>query len=299
MFSEKSVIPNGVRNELGPMIPENHSSIDRLQSLVAQSFDTLESILNNPEVSAQDKATVALKILEMVGTSPQFSKSISLPNSGFQKPSSLSSTLFSESFSSNNLPAKYYQIDNFLSPEENQKLLEIALKHSDDFIGSTTSTQASDYRKSAVLYATFFPEFYQIIRQKLLGILGGILKHLNHPSFSISEVEMQLTAHNDGCYYKIHNDSGSPETCTREFTYVYYFYREPKSFSGGELRIYETDLQETSLERHENFQIVEPRNNSIVFFDSRSKHEVMPVICPSRIFADSRFTINGWLRRGE
>ncbi|MEA5510813.1 2OG-Fe(II) oxygenase [Crocosphaera sp. UHCC 0190] len=295
MFSEKSVIPNGVRNELGSIIPENYSSIDRLQSLVAQSFDTLESILNNPEFSAQDKAAVALKILEMVGTSPQLTNSLSLPNACCQKTSSPSSTLLH----SNNLPAKYYQIDNFLSPKENQKLLEIALQYSDNFIGSTTSTQASDYRKSAVLYATFFPEFYQIIRQKLLGMIGGILKQLNHPSFSISEVEMQLTAHNDGCYYKIHNDSGSPETCTREFTYVYYFYREPKSFSGGELRIYETDLQETSLERHENFQIVEPRNNSIVFFDSRSKHEVMPVSCSSRIFANSRFTINGWLRRGE
>jgi Rps23 Pro-64 3,4-dihydroxylase Tpa1-like proline 4-hydroxylase len=26
-------------------------------------------------------------------------------------------------------------------------------------------------------------------------------------------------------------------------------------------------------------------------------HEVLPIYCASRAFADSRFTINGWIRR--
>lgn len=34
----------------------------------------------------------------------------------------------------------------------------------------------------------------------------------------------------------------------------------------------------------------------IIFFLSRYMHEVLPVKCPSRNFADSRFTINGWIR---
>ena len=54
---------------------------------------------------------------------------------------------------------------------------------------------------------------------------------------------MQLTAHNDGCYYKIHNDAGSEKTANREISYVYYFYQEPKAFSGGELKIYDTELK--------------------------------------------------------
>jgi hypothetical protein len=44
---------------------------------------------------------------------------------------------------------------------------------------------------------------------------------------------------------------------------------------------------------------VEPRHNSIIFFPSEYMHEVMPVICPSREFVDSRFTINGWVRRPD
>jgi Rps23 Pro-64 3,4-dihydroxylase Tpa1-like proline 4-hydroxylase len=40
-----------------------------------------------------------------------------------------------------------------------------------------------------------------------------------------------------------------------------------------------------------------PPQNSIVFFPSSYLHEVMPVSCPSRAFADSRLTVNGWLHR--
>jgi Rps23 Pro-64 3,4-dihydroxylase Tpa1-like proline 4-hydroxylase len=37
--------------------------------------------------------------------------------------------------------------------------------------------------------------------------------------------------------------------------------------------------------------------NQIVFFPSETLHEVLPVECPSGEFADSRFTVNGWLHR--
>ena len=47
----------------------------------------------------------------------------------------------------------------------------------------------------------------------------------------------------------------------------------------------------------ESFQIVEPRNNSIVFFNAAVMHEIMPVVVPSKQFRDSRFTVNGWVER--
>ncbi|MEO1802338.1 MAG: 2OG-Fe(II) oxygenase, partial [Cyanobacteria bacterium J06629_2] len=115
--------------------------------------------------------------------------------------------------------------------------------------------------------------------------------------FFISHVEMQMTAHNDGCFYKVHSDAGSAKTQTRELTYVYYFYKEPKAFTGGELKIYDTQMVGEKFIQRDNSKIVEPRNNSIVFFNSRCKHEVLPIACPSRQFDDSRFTLNGWLRR--
>lgn len=107
---------------------------------------------------------------------------------------------------------------------------------------------------------------------------------------------MQMTAHNDGCFYKIHNDSGDKLTATRILTYVYYFYQEPKAFSGGELRLYNTELEGARQTALSQFEDIEPRNNSIVFFDSRCMHEVRPIHCPSRHFTQGRFTLNGWLR---
>jgi SM-20-related protein len=195
------------------------------------------------------------------------------------------------------LPAHFYQIDQFLSATDHAIALQTALTKAEEFVGSTTTTAADNYRQSAILYATLYPDLYHLLRQKIIDSLPRILQHLQMPAFNLTEVEMQMTAHNDGCFYKIHNDSGDVPTATRQLTYVYYFCQEPQAFSGGELKIYDTELKNGGQKELDRTQIVTPRNNSIVFFDSRLMHEVLPVSCPSRAFQDSRFTLNGWLRR--
>lgn len=193
------------------------------------------------------------------------------------------------------LDSQYIQIDNFLTSTETRQLLDYVFGQKSAFIPSSTSTNEANYRRSLVLHS--FPEFSQLIISKVREILPDILNKLNLPLFSASQIETQLTAHNDGNYYKVHNDNGSPETATRELTYVYYFYQEPKAFSGGELLIYDSKIENSYYKKAETFQTVEPRNNSIVFFLSRYLHEVLPISCPSQDFKNSRFTINGWIRR--
>lgn len=122
--------------------------------------------------------------------------------------------------------------DDFLSPEENQNALAIALGQQEDFVPSSTTSKADNYRQSSILYATYFPQFYHQLKRKILVALPQIWHPLNHSPFSVTQVEMQLTVHGDGCYYKVHNDSGSPETITRELTYVYYVHSQPAQFSG-------------------------------------------------------------------
>jgi Rps23 Pro-64 3,4-dihydroxylase Tpa1-like proline 4-hydroxylase len=197
----------------------------------------------------------------------------------------------------NVLNSHYIQIDNFLSPEDHERLVKYVLAKKSAFTSTNTSTNEKNYRRSMVLYS--FPEFSELIVNKIQAMFPDIISKLDIPSFDISQIESQLTAHNDGNFYKIHNDNGSKETATRELTYVYYFYREPKKFSGGELVIYDSKVENNFYVSAESFKTVEPRNNSIVFFLSRYMHEVLPVNCPSKSFADSRFTINGWVRRTE
>ncbi|MEG4627343.1 2OG-Fe(II) oxygenase [Microcoleus sp. w1-18aA5] len=195
------------------------------------------------------------------------------------------------------LISRYAQIDNFLTPAEKNKLLKYVLAKESEFVSTSTSTNAEDYRRSMVLHS--FPEFSELMVNRIKAILPDVLKSLNIPSFSLGEIEAQLTMHNDNNFYKLHNDSGSPDTASRFFTYVYYFYREPKAFSGGELQIYDSKIENNFYVADKTFRTVEPRNNSIVFFLSRYMHEVLRVSCPSKAFADSRFTINGWVRKAS
>ncbi|WGV27357.1 2OG-Fe(II) oxygenase [Halotia branconii] len=193
------------------------------------------------------------------------------------------------------LNSHYIQIENFLPPQEYEQLINYVLDKESDFVATSTSTKDQDYRRSMVLYS--FPEFTELIVKRIQEIMGDVISKLGLPSFVISQIECQLTAHNDGNYYKMHNDNGSPETATRELTYVYYFNKQPKAFSGGELIIYDSKIENNFYVNAESYKKLEPLNNSIVFFISRYMHEVLPVICPSKAFADSRFTINGWVRR--
>jgi SM-20-related protein len=193
------------------------------------------------------------------------------------------------------LISRYVQIENFLTAEDHQQLMDYTLRREADFVSTQTSTKAANYRDSRVLYS--FPEFANLISDRIQQVFPDIMAQLQLPLFPISQIEAQLTAHNHGNFYKVHNDNGSQETATRELTYVYYFYRQPKPFSGGELVIYDSKVKDNFYVQAETFKVVQPLNNSIVFFLSRYLHEVLPVDCPSQQFADSRFTINGWIRR--
>jgi SM-20-related protein len=72
---------------------------------------------------------------------------------------------------------------------------------------------------------------------------------------------------------------------------VYYFHRLPKSFSGGALRVYPL----AGREKSNTFVEIEPVNDTLVFFPWWFPHEVLPVVCPSGQFEDSRFAVNCWV----
>ncbi|OCQ99211.1 proline hydroxylase [Oscillatoriales cyanobacterium USR001] len=197
----------------------------------------------------------------------------------------------------NDLTSRYAQIENFLTAEENKQLLQYVLDKEAEFVPTSTSTNAEDYRRSMVLHS--FPEFSELILNRIKAILPDVLRKLNIPPFPIGDIESQLTMHNHANFYKMHNDNGSPDTSSRFFTYVYYFNHTPKGFTGGELRLYDSKVENNYYVAADTFRTIEPRNNSIVFFLSRYMHEVLEVSCPSKAFVDSRFTINGWVRQAN
>lgn len=268
----------------------------QFDEIFSQALDLVNSSLNQPDIPYNERLNAALKILEIGILSSQQKQLNSL------LPDVIPSTDFSpDSFLQNQeteaiiLNPDYVQLDNFLSEEDYQKLLKMTLANQDKFFPSEVINHESKYRESYILLPQHFVEFHELLTHQLLSARPNVIQQLKIPMFLVSHLEMQITAHLHGGYYKIHQDVDAGKAGNRRLTYVYYFYQEPKPFYGGDLRLYETKIQGNHGIIQERFISIEPRNNSIIFFDSRCKHEVLPVYCPSQKSADSRFALNGWI----
>ena len=113
----------------------------------------------------------------------------------------------------------------------------------DDFYSENRS-------KSAILTLNrklFSPEVTYELEKK--NWIFKFLKRLNHDSTLVS-------SYNDGDYYRPHEDKSF-------FTAIYYTWKEPKMFEGGDLYFGEFK--------------VPIRNNSVLIFPSNIEHEVKPV----------------------
>ena len=186
------------------------------------------------------------------------------------------------------------QVVDFLPADQHAALLAYALSKGNEFSASTVDNEEREHRRSLIHHdlGTVSGPFLERIRASLPQ--AAIL--LSMPWRPVTEIECQLTAHNDGHFYKLHNDNGTPGTRSRALSYVYYFNREPKVFTGGELQIFRSKVENGFYVPDEKYQLVAPVNNSIVFFQSYHHHQVLPIICASRDHADSRLTLNGWVR---
>jgi Rps23 Pro-64 3,4-dihydroxylase Tpa1-like proline 4-hydroxylase len=195
-------------------------------------------------------------------------------------------------------------LDEFLAPQELQQLTSYVLAQEANFAISEVvspgvqgdSSVNYEHRKSRVLME--LGPFRQMIVDRLQACLPRVLGKLGMEPFPVREVEAQATASNHGDYFHLHNDNSSESSIAlRELTFVYFFHREPKPFQGGELMIYDSRWTNGSYQRDGNGRSVVPEQNRIVFFRSSLVHEILPVNCPSRAFADSRFTVNGWFHK--
>jgi SM-20-related protein len=191
----------------------------------------------------------------------------------------------------------YVLIENFLPAAEHDEVLRRTLAARERFVASKVDDKELHYRASLVLNDEV--PIVELMRPRIaaalpaaavtLGLAEGLVR------VEPSAVECQVTAHNDGDYYRVHNDAGSPRTKHRTLSYVYYFQSRPKSFQGGELRLYEVAVKDGFYVAGESYWLIEPKDNALLFFPSHAMHEILPVTCSSRAFEDSRFTVNGWV----
>ncbi|HKN17372.1 MAG TPA: 2OG-Fe(II) oxygenase [Candidatus Sulfotelmatobacter sp.] len=198
--------------------------------------------------------------------------------------------------------ARCVVLDEFLAPQEVEELIRYTQEHESEFrnsevISPSGESGETDYshRRSRVLMELGAHE--QVILKRIRGVLPKVLEQLGIEEFPITRTEVQITASNDGDFFHAHCDDAQERIASRRMTFVYFFHREPSQFEGGELRLHDSRKKGDYPLGTGSYETIVPQQNQIVFFPCSILHEITPVQCRSRAFADSRFTVNGWLHQ--
>jgi SM-20-related protein len=192
-------------------------------------------------------------------------------------------------------------IRDFLSPADAELAMGYALSHEAEFRDSTISHIANQgayatdtkLRRSRILDNV--TGVAPMIGQRLYEAMPRIFAALEMAPIAFRKMECQISVHGDGDFFNTHTDNGLPDIAHRTVSYVYYFHREPKRFTGGHLKIYKTVIHEGEHSAGDLVADIDPPGNGLMVFPSYIHHEVTPIQCPSSALADQRLTLNGWL----
>jgi len=188
----------------------------------------------------------------------------------------------------------YVVLQDFLDGNTVAGLLEYATSHQLDFVPSSIEAKGIDssYRVSMVL--PDLGRYGSLFDAKILDLVPDLVARMRATPVREPKIETELAVHGDGAFYKRHVDTKTghyPDAARiRILSCVYYFYAEPRAFTGGALR-----LHSIGGKKGDRFVDIEPLRNSLLAFLAWAPHEVLPVACPSKKFIDSRFAINCWV----
>ncbi len=201
--------------------------------------------------------------------------------------------------SENMLVAPIMIFDDFLDQQVLDDLLEYALQNQGHFCNANTNsvdpTYDSDKRKTLVFrqFTKDRNRFEAFAKENYETLCDG----LGLPAFEISKIELKITNHVDGSFFKTHCDNnGAFEQAGRAITWLFYFGKHPSRFVGGELYIFDSDIQNQLYLSH-SFTKIASKPNRIVAFPSHFWHAVAPLKLPSNLFVDGRFAVSSHISK--
>ena len=193
--------------------------------------------------------------------------------------------------------ASWVVLEEFLVWQELATLIDYVRIRELDFTTSQVIASSDpayrDHRRSRVLLDA--GPLRGVISRRIERYLPWVVAALGHARFDVTRIETQVTASNDGDYFRAHHDRTRGSGPSQLITFVYFFHREPRPFTGGELVLHDSREEGGSLVPVGPQKVVFPEQNTMVCFPSGCLHEIRPVRCPTRRFDDSRFTLNGWI----
>ena len=178
------------------------------------------------------------------------------------------------------IESQYVLVDNFLTVKEYQQLLEWVLANQSNL---QSPMKLSDTVSSPHWQTTFI--------NRVQAAIPFVLSQLDISSFPLGAITASLLPSS------ITNDQGQM-TNDSVISFVYYFYREPKSFNGGELRIYDSQVVNNQCVVADSYHVVEPRGNRAVFFFSSYDYMMQAIEAPDENLINTCFVINGGVAMG-
>lgn len=188
-------------------------------------------------------------------------------------------------------------VDHFLLAAERDALFAWALENEARFTPASLAGGVVDPGVRLASSLRDLGPLDAVLRERVTAAVPEWVAALRVTPFAIHDIELELAAHNHGAHFRLHSDTYTSSMKTRGdrmLSAVYYFHRTPKAFAGGELR-----LHRLGAEPGDAGQDIAPVDNRMAVFPSWGPHEVLPVACPSRAFADSRFAVNCWVYRAR
>ncbi|HVM22789.1 MAG TPA: 2OG-Fe(II) oxygenase [Sphingomicrobium sp.] len=203
------------------------------------------------------------------------------------------------------------QLRDFLPREQLEALLDWTLSSRSRFRDATVKPHGGagnrvDPSLRVALTLSDLGSLRPALERRMLEVLPDLMRACGSHGPEPRSLELELAAHGDGAHFARHTDIpigegreplGAGPGEDRVLSGVFYFYREPKAFSGGCLRLFPFPGQQNESPSDRDYVDIEPVQNSLVVFPSWVAHEVRPVTCNSKQFADYRFALNCWFCR--
>lgn len=163
------------------------------------------------------------------------------------------------------------QFFDILSDTDRSELIEWAIASQPAFKPAKVYLHGGVSALDPDLKLREFGSMKTMLHERLFALLPEIMEQTGYRGPPPLSLELELGAYGDGAHFNAHIDllTGSQDAATAEhrvLSAVYYFYNEPKGFSGGALRLFRFGISEAVAE--DDLLSFEPRQNSLVAFPS-------------------------------
>jgi hypothetical protein len=141
-----------------------------------------------------------------------------------------------------------------------------------------------------------------LTRILLPALRGAVQEHGLGAAFGISasleldRAEAEVVSHLGGGLFAAHADAEYGDR-GRLLSCVYYFQRQPRAFTGGDLLLHDRAMQ--GSQNPVSFTRFRPVDNSAVLFAASTLHEVSPVNCDCSDPLGGRLSVNVWFHGAQ